>query len=104
VNCDVDCTAEIYANSPQEDGEIYANDMVELQPSVHDGVAGTDDNLYTNDDKVEMEELYQNENQINASAEKQQPQLDDDDDEPIYQNVTGSRKPAKAPKPAKRRF
>jgi len=94
--------AEIYANSPDEDGEIYANDVT-------NGMSGTDDVVYTNDDdEGEMDEEYQNVNEVNNTEElqqKQQPQQPKSPEEarqPIYQNV--SRKPTPAPKPGRRNF
>lgn len=78
---------EIYVNSP-EDGEIYANEVIELQSTV---VVAADDD--------DVQEEYQNVDEIGRTASQRTPS--NDDEQQIYQNVV--RKPKLAPKP-KRTF
>jgi len=105
----------------QDEGELYANDVVISpdQPTVANAAPTTADDddegeLYQNidvdrtedqrhdGDDGETDEEYQNAGEASKIAEQQRAPSSDDDDEPIYQNVTGSRKPKPAPKPARR--
>jgi len=88
--------AEIYANCDPdpEDGEIYANENIELQQRAAVDVVETDDG--------EVQEEYQNVEEIGRTASQRSPSNNDDDDDDeegqqIYENV--SRKPTPAPKP-----
>jgi len=94
---------EIYQNIENED-EIYAND-IQLPPTVSSAVAmETADGIYSNQEDGEVQELYQNVNEVSQTDDRQQhrpPLSRDEDDQPIYQNV--ERKPTPAPK-ATRRF
>ena len=88
--------AEIYANCDPapEDGEIYANENIELQQT-----AAVDDVVQTDDGEVQEE--YQNVEDIGRTSSQRSPSNNDDDEEEegqqIYENV--SRKPTPAPKP-----
>ena len=88
-------SAELYVNySTQEDGEVYANDMI--QPAVTNGETATGTRLTDNNDQGEMEEEYENVSRTDNTTE----QLNEDDGRHVYQNVSG--KPTAAPKPARR--
>ena len=87
----VDCmrmmpVSDIYVNPP-EDGAIYTNEDIELQPTV---VVAADNG--------EVQEEYENFDEIGRTSSQRSPS--NDDEQQIYENV---RKPKPAPKP-KRTF
>ena len=91
--------AEVYANSAADDGEIYANEGIELQPTFTSQVPQV-----RTDDVGELEEQeYQNMDEISRTASQRSASQDNDDDDKddgghqIYENVR--RKPTPQPKP-----
>jgi len=92
-------STEIYVNSAAEDGEIYANENIELQPRV----ASERPQVRTVDKEEdgEDEEEYQNTEEISRTASQRPASRDDEaednDAQQIYENVI--RRPTPTPKP-----